>query len=199
MCENYDAFMVSGQQNKTTCNREGILPMSIGFSGLDTPCCVQPVTIDVAPTHPLLQLAQVIPWQSLANMVLSDLKRTTAQGKWWLGRKLTLRIHLGAFLLQWLHHLTDRQVEWAIKDNAAYQLCCGRGLVAPWHAPDHTKIEAFRSRLAPETQRQIANVVAVWATGLGFAEPSAMDIDCTVQAANIASPSDAHLIVKMVL
>jgi hypothetical protein len=173
--------------------------MSIGFSGLDTPCCVQPVTIDVAPTHPLLQLAQVIPWQSLANMVLSDLKRTTAQGKWWLGRKLTLRIHLGAFLLQWLHHLTDRQVEWAIKDNAAYQLFCGRGLVAPWHAPDHTKIEEFRSRLSPETQRQIANVVAVWATGLGFADPSAMDIDSTVQEANIAYPSDAHLMVKMVL
>jgi transposase, IS5 family len=173
--------------------------MSIGFSGLDTPCCVQPVTIDVAPTHPLIQLAHVIPWQSLADMVLADLKRTTAQGKWWLGRKLTLRIHLGAFLLQWLYHLTDRQVEGAIKENAAYQLFCGRGLVASWHAPDHTQIEEFRSRLSPETQRQMANMVAVWATELGFADPSARDIDSTVQEANIAYPSDAHLIVKMVL
>jgi hypothetical protein len=69
LCENYDAFMATGLQNKTTCNREGILPMSIGFSGLDTPCCVQPVTIDVSPTHPLIQQAQVIPWQALADMV----------------------------------------------------------------------------------------------------------------------------------
>jgi transposase, IS5 family len=170
---NYDAFMVTGQQYKTPCNREGSLPMSIGFSGLDNPCCVHPVTIDVSPTHPLIQLAQVIPWQALADMVLPDLKRTTPKGKWWLGRKLTLRIHLGAFLLQWLSNLTDRQVEWAIKDNAAYQLFCGRGLIAPWHAPDHTKIAEFRSRLSPETQRQLANVVAVWATELGFADPSA--------------------------
>ena len=117
--------------------------MSIGFSGLDTPCCLQPVTIEVSPTHPLLQLAQVIPWQALADLVLPDLKRTTPKGTWWLGRKLTLRIHLGAFLLQWLYNLTDRQVEWAIKDNAAYQLFCGRGLVAPWHAPDHTKMGFF--------------------------------------------------------
>src|SRR5215470_18022171 len=197
--ENYDAFMVTGQQNKIICNREGILPMSIGLSGLDTPCCLQPVTIEVSPTHPLIQLARVIPWQTLADMVLPDLKRTTPQGKWWLGRTLTLRIHLGAFLLQWLYHLTDRQVEWALKDNAAYQLFCGRGLIAPWHAPDHTKIEAFRSRLSPETQRQVANVVAVWATELGFADPSAMDIDSTVQEANIAYPSDAHLMVKMTL
>jgi hypothetical protein len=88
--EDYDAFMVTGQQNTTTCNREGSLSMSIGLSGLDTPCCVQPVTIDVSPTHPLIQLAQVIPWQALANMVLPDLKRTTAKGQWWLGRKLKL-------------------------------------------------------------------------------------------------------------
>jgi len=197
--EDYDVFMVIGQQNKTTCNREGIHPMSIGFSGLDTPCCIHSVTIDVSPTHPLIQLAQVIPWQALADIVLPDLQRTTAQGKWWLGRKLKLRIHLGAFLLQWLYNLTDRQVERAMKDNAAYQLFCGRGLIDPWHAPAHTKIEEFRSRLSPETQRQMANVVAVWATELGFADPSAMDIDSTVQEANIAYPSDAHLMVKMTL
>ena len=59
--------------------------MSICFSGLDTPCCVHPVTIEVSPHHPLIQLAQVIPWQALAEMVLPDLKRTTAKGKWWLG------------------------------------------------------------------------------------------------------------------
>jgi transposase, IS5 family len=173
--------------------------MSICFSGLDTPCCVQPVTIDVSPAHPLLRLAQVIPWQALADMVLPDLQRTTAQGKWWLGRKLRLRIHLGAFLLQWLYHLTDRQVEWAIRDNAAYQLFCGRGVVDSWYVPDHTKIEEFRSRLSPETQRQVANQVAVWATELGFADPSKMDVDSTVQKANIAYPSDAQLMVKMTL
>jgi IS5 family transposase len=180
------------------CKREGIA-MSICCSGLDAVCRVHLVTIDVSPTHPLLQLAQVIPWPALAELVLPDLKRTTAKSKWWLGRKLTVRIHLGAFLLQWLDNLTDRRVEWAIKDNAAYQLFCGRGSVNTWHCPDHTKIEEFRSRLSPETQRAVANVIAVWATHLGFADPSAMDIDSTVQEANIAYPSDAHLMVKMTL
>ncbi len=126
MSGEYDVFMVRSQRNENpyTYTREGI-PMSLCFSGLDTSCYVHPVTIDVSPTHPLMQLAHVIPWQALTDMVLHDLKRTTAKGTWWLGRKLTLRIHLGAFLLQWLYNLTDRQVEWAIKDNAAYQLFCG--------------------------------------------------------------------------
>ena len=55
--------------------------MSIGFSGLDTPCCMQPVTIEVSPTHPLIQLAQVIPWQALADMVLPDLQAHHGQGQ----------------------------------------------------------------------------------------------------------------------
>jgi IS5 family transposase len=170
--------------------------MSICSSGLEAPCCGQPVTIDVAPP-PLLQLAQVIPWPTLAALVLPDLKQTTAKGKWWLGRKLNLRIHLGAFLLQWLYHLTDRQVEGGLKDNAAYQLFCGWGSVEGWHAPDHTKIEEFRSRLAPHPQRLLANEVAVWAGALGFADPSVMDIDSTVQEANMAYPADAPLLRKL--
>ena len=123
----------------------------------------------------------------------------TAKSKWWIGRKLQLRIHLGAFLLQWLYNLTDRQVEWGIKDNAAYQLFCGWGMVDRWHCPDHTKIEEFRSRLAPETQRQVSNAIVCWATQLGFADPAKMDLDSTVQEANVTYPSDAHLMVKLTL
>lgn len=170
--------------------------MSICSAGLDAPCHGQPVTIDVAPTHPWLKLAQVIPWPALAAQVLPDLKQSTAKGKWGLGRKLKLRIHLGAFLRQWLYHLTDRQVEGGRKDNAAYQLCCGWGSVEEWHAPAHTKSEEFRARLAPATQRTLANEVAVWAPKLGFADPAQMDSDSTVQEANMAYPADAQLLRK---
>jgi hypothetical protein len=40
--------------------------MSIGSSGLSSLGPLQPVTIAVAPTHPLIQLAQVIPWMANA-------------------------------------------------------------------------------------------------------------------------------------
>lgn len=173
--------------------------MSICSSGLSSSGPLQPVTIVVAPTHPLIQLAQLVPWQALAELVLPDLQHTTIKGKWWIGRKLQLRIHLGAFLLQWLYNLTDRQVEWGIKDNAAYQLFCGWGMVDQWHCPDHTKIEEFRSRLAPDTQRQVSNAIVCWATQLGFADPAKIDLDSTVQEANITYPSDAHLMVKLTL
>lgn len=74
-----------------------------------------------------------------------------------MGRPLRVRIHLGAYILQQMFNLTDRVTEQHIHDNAAFRLFCSYGLLKAWHAPDHTKIEAFRSRLSPETQRKRAN------------------------------------------
>lgn len=133
----------------------------------------------------------------MTALVLPELQATTAKGKWWLGRALKLRVHLGAYLLQQLFNKTDRQIEYDIKDNAAYQLFCGVGVVDKWHCPDHTKIEEFRSRLSPETQQKLANYLAVLASRLGFADANKLDIDSTVQEANMAYPSDVSLLTKL--
>lgn len=66
-----------------------------------------------------------------------------------------------------------------------------------WHAPDHTKIEEFRSRLYAETQRSVANTLAKTAVQFGNGDPSETDFDSTVQEANIAYPSDASLMSKL--
>lgn len=96
-----------------------------------------------------------------------------------MGRPLRLRIHLGAYILQ-LFDKTDRQTEYDIKDNAVYQLFCGRHVVRKWHYPDHTKIEEFRSRLSADTQQRLSNSIASRAVKLGFADPAHIDIDSTI-------------------
>ncbi len=171
--------------------------MSICQSGME--CNIKPskISIGIEEHHPLLGLANVIEWEELAEMVLPDLKSTTKGGQWWRGRKLKLRIHLGTFLLQQLFNKTDRQMEYDLKDNAAYQLFSGKLIVHKWHAPDHTKIEEFRSRLSPETQKKLANHIAENAVKLGFADPSDIDIDSTVQEANMAYPTDSCLLKKL--
>lgn len=95
------------------------------------------------------------------------------------------------------YNLTDRQTEYGIKDNAAYRAFCGFGIVEKWHAPDHTKIEKFRSRLSSETQRLLANKVVQHAVDLGIADPRDVDIDSTVQEANMTYPTDAKMLRKL--
>jgi len=171
--------------------------MSIDDSGLNGKVLPQNITIDISANHPLIKLVNTISWNDLSEIALPDIKATTKKGKWWMGRPLRLRTHMGAYLLQQLFDKTDRQIEYDIKDNAAYQLFCGRNLVKKWHCPDHTKIEEFRSRLSPETQKQLANEIAKQAVDLGFADPTHIDIDSTVQEANMAYPSDINLLTQL--
>jgi hypothetical protein len=131
--------------------------------------------------------------------VIEDLKQTTRKGFWWLGRKLEVRTHLSVYLLQKLTNKTDREMESDLRENAAYQLFCGFGIVAGWKIPDHTKIEEFRNRLSVETQKNLANQLAKRAVELGFADPTISDVDSTVQEANISYPSDSTLMVKLSL
>lgn len=171
--------------------------MSLDISGSDKIVTAAAVTISVTKEHPLIKLANALPWPLLIALVIPDLKRTTVKGCWWMGRKLLVRVHLAAYILQKLYDLTDRQVEYGLKDNVAYQLFAGFGIVSGWRMPDHTKIEEFRSRLSPETQRHLANETAKVAVTLGFGDPNDVDIDSTVQEANIAYPADANLMTKL--
>jgi transposase len=173
------------------------LKMSICDSGLKNKLFSSKITIEIKENHPLIKLSNLLSWSELYDLILPDLKSTTARLKWWLGRKLKVRIHLGIYLLQKLYNLTDRQMEYQLKDNAAFQLFCGRNSVKNWHVPDHTKIEEFRSRLSPDTQRQLSNHCTQQAVSLEFADPAHCDLDSTVQLANITYPSKAKLLTKL--
>ena len=167
--------------------------MSICESGMRSKVKPGRILVAITEKHPLIMLALTLPWVELYNIISTDLKK----GRWWLGRKLKVRIHLGVFILQQLYDLTDRETEYGLKDNAAYRIFCGYGIVKKWHAPDHTAIQKFRSRLSPETQRLLANKITQYAAEIGFAEPKDVDIDSTVQEANMTYPTDAKMLRKL--
>lgn len=171
--------------------------MSICKIGLKSKVKGGIISIDVSDHHKLIKLANTIPWESLYELISPDLKSSTAKLKWWLGRKLNVRIHLGVYILQQLKDFKDRETEQMIKENAVYQIFCGKTIIPKWHCPDHTKIEEFRSRLTPAIQCAIANKISKVAVGRGFAKPHQLDIDSTIQEANMAYPSDANLMVKL--
>lgn len=160
--------------------------MSLDESGMNSEIKAGEVIITILPSHPLIKLAGAIDWDKLKEIILSDLKATTLKGKWWLGRKLKIRIHLAICILQQLYNKTDRQMECSLKDNAAFQLFCGKGVVKNWHCRDYTKIEEFRSRLSPAIQNALANEIAKLAVRLGYGKADCFDMDSTICEANMA-------------
>jgi hypothetical protein len=171
--------------------------MSICDSGIGIKSFSQTISINVPEDHPLVLLSNQLPWEAMYALIEDDLKNSTLLKKLHYGRKLKSRSHLGAYLLQKMYDFNDRQVERSIRYNAAYQIFCGHGIVDKWHCPDHTKIEKFRSRLSPETQNQLANLMCKNAVDLGIANPSDVDIDSTVQEANMTYPTDAKMLRKL--
>ena len=172
--------------------------MSLCKDGLSVRTKGGMVTTIIEDSHPLIQLANLIDWKYLAKLAQPDLEKT-ARGFWWLGRKLNLRAHLGVMILQILFKWTDRATESAIKRTPIYQIFCGLNIIKRWRCPDHTKIEKFRNRLSPETYKKILDYIVRLAVDLGFADPSKLDVDSTVQEANISYPSDANLLKKLSL
>ncbi len=171
--------------------------MSLCISGLsDQWLKTQKIMVEVSSDHPLIKLMNALDWEGLCDVVLPDLKRSTGRLKWWLGRKLKVRTHLGVFLLQQLLNETDRGIERQIRDNAVYAVFCGKTFVDNWKVPDHTKIEEFRSRLSPETQCALANALTQLAVKKGFANPGHIDIDSTVQIPDMQYPATVNLLVK---
>lgn len=82
--------------------------MSICDLGIGIKLLSRNVTIEVSENHPLLVLANQLPWKEMFNWVERDLVDTTALKTFYLGRKLKARIHLGAYLLQKFHNYTGR-------------------------------------------------------------------------------------------
>jgi IS5 family transposase len=171
--------------------------MSLAQDGLKTKIKAYWAQISVTLDHPLVLLANELPWEGLAEIVTEDLKKTTAKGFWRVGRKLYLRVHLAIFILQARTKKTDREIVQEIQDNAVYQAFCGASVVPRWTCPHATKVEEFRSRLSPETKMKINEAVVLLAVNGGYADPSQLDIDSTVQEANISYPTDARLILKL--
>ncbi len=65
--------------------------MSICSSGMNLPVLPGSILIAISGSHPLIQLAKMIPWAQFETIVIPDLKQSTSKCQWWLGRKLKLR------------------------------------------------------------------------------------------------------------
>ncbi len=108
--------------------------MSLDVNGFTNDMNGGEVVIKIDSNHRLLKLARQLPWDEMLEVAMPDLQKTE-RACWWMGRPLRVRIHLGAYILQKMFNLTDRATEQQVRDNAAFRLFCGYGLLKTWHAP----------------------------------------------------------------
>ena len=147
--------------------------------------------ISVEPDHRLVILCKSIPWMEFmekARPILYD-----EQGIAWDtgGRKLNLRAHLGAYILQTVHGWTDRWTEEMVRFYFPARIFCG--YLESTGSLDHTKIEEFRNRFGDKGAELITHDIVRIAKEFGFTGPDDVDMDTTVQEAGITHPTEMKL------
>ena len=152
--------------------------------------------ISLDPDHRLVVLCKSIPWADLmekARPILYD-----EQGIPWDtgGRKLNLRAHLGAYILQTVHGWTDRWTEEMVRFYFPARIFCG--YLDSTGSLDHTSIEEFRNRFGEKGVRLITEDMLRIAKKFGFTQPDDVDMDTTVQEAGITHPTEMKLMNHLV-
>jgi len=162
--------------------------MSVDISNINYPAKDNLKTfISIPKDHFLIKLSETIPWGKFAEIAIKDLYKDRKRS----GRKLNLRLHLGAFILQTLFRWTDRELEENINFYAPARTFCG--IDERDKSYDHSAYVKFRNRLSDETAKNFNVDILKVANRKGFTGSQFMDFDSTVQEANIEYPSDMRM------
>ena len=151
-------------------------------------------TIRVEPEHRLVVLCKSIPWEALmekAKPILYDEQGISAN----TGRRLNLRAHLGIYILQTVHHWTDRWAEEMLRFYFPARIFCG--YLDSTGSIDHTSIEEFRTRFGTKGAQLITQDMMRVAKEFGFTKGDDVDMDTTVQEAGITHPTEMKLMSRL--
>jgi transposase, IS5 family len=167
--------------------------MSIDFSRLIYPIENHlKIKIEIPEEHFLVRLSGTIPWKEFADLAILDLYKDRGKS----GRKLSLRLHIGAFILQSIFGWKDRELEENLNFYAPARAFCG---LESRKAYDHSAYVKFRKRISVETANKFSQCIVRVAHHKGFTNSKVMDLDSTVQEANIEYPADIRLMQKLIL
>lgn len=150
-------------------------------------------SIEIAPNHRLVQIADEIDWTELEELVqairLSKLKSAA-------GRPPHLRALIGALILRALRYRPLRDLEDYIRYYAPARYLCG--LTETGWSPDANTIQDFEQLLGEEGVRLINECVVKWAVEEKLADPTVVAADTTAQEAAIPYPNEMGLMATFV-
>ncbi len=148
-------------------------------------------TVSIEPTHRLAVLCRSIPWEELMEKAVPLLYDDQGIERETGGRKLDLRAHLGAYILQTVHGWTDRWTEEMLRFYIPARIFCG--YLEAEGSLDHKSIEEFRNRFGTNGAELITQDMMKVAKEFGFTKGDDVDMDTTVQEAGITHPTEMKL------
>lgn len=130
-------------------------------------------------------LSEVLPWVELGEVANFWREKKVDL---YVGRRLDLRLHIGAYIAQSMHGWTDRATEDMVMYHAGIRILCG--LEESSDSIDRTSIESFRTTLGKEGSEALNQLIVQHAVAAGFSGSELCASDTTVQESPIAYPTE---------
>ncbi len=144
--------------------------------------------------HPLIQLAALMPWETLERELSSVLPPAPAGA----GRPaLPLRMIIGLLYLKHAYNHSDEQVCARWLENPYWQFFCGEVFFQTRFPCDPSSLTRFRQRLGEAGVEELLAQTIEAAKGLKAVRSADLEqiiIDSTVQEKNVAYPTDSRLL-----
>jgi hypothetical protein len=143
------------------------------------------VSVRVSEQNRYRVLAEVLPWQELAEVANKYRSEKVSIVN---GRRLNMRLHLGAYVGQSMNNWTDQMTEEMVRLHGGMRVLCG--VQESTEDIDRTSIEKFRNMVGPDGAEELNQHIVRAAVGAGFSGSEICSSDTTVQEAPIQHPTE---------
>jgi transposase, IS5 family len=140
------------------------------------------------PSHELVQLSKLIPWDKLDKELSGSFAEKTVGGR----PAIPVRLMVGLLLLQHMHDLSDENVVRMWVENAYWQYFCGYDHLQ-WELPiNPSSLTRWRKRLGSENMEKILAMSVLVAVETGVVSKKDLQqviVDTMVMPKNIEFPT----------
>lgn len=147
------------------------------------------------PRHPLMQLAQVIPWDAVEKRFSGLFSNGCGQPP------KPVRLMVGLLMLSHMDGLSDEATIEHWVENPYWQFFCGFDFLQ-WEAPiDPSSMVRWRKRLGKEGMEWILSLTVQVAVAVEVVKPKSLEkviVDTTVMEKNVQFPTDSKLLHKAI-
>ncbi len=143
------------------------------------------------PSHPILVLKILTPWETLRSLVAESLKKDTR------GIQRDIDHHLRAMVLKMFFNCSYRGLVYHLESDYYARSFCNFEIDDICY--DHTAYMKFCNELSPDVHQKINFIFIGVGAELGLTELSHLDQDSTVKEAFVTYPTDAKNLKTMTL
>ncbi len=155
---------------------------------------IQLVQIEVSPTHPLLLLKRVLPWEAITEVMTRYWRQNGKNVDGGPGLPWEVSLYVPLVVLMLIKGFDSRQMEAYLAENVVARVFIGRQRDAKAQIRDHSNIARAYAALGKEGIEAVNTLTIREAHRFGFVDEGSLSADTTAQELPMGYPNEAGIL-----